>query len=134
MQNRLTDPKYMAHPFGINEQGVETSQRREHIREQIRQVLFTNPGERVFRLDFGAGLQKLIFDTNNTSLWDLTRQRLFSSLSEVLRGEVDPSSIEIERRLSQAHENILYIRIAYRLATINRNEEHLFEFSGSANG
>ena len=33
-----------------------------HIREQIEQVLFTDPGERVFRPEFGAGVRRLVFE------------------------------------------------------------------------
>ena len=33
----------------------------DHIRQMIEQLLFTNPGERVNRPDFGSGLQQLVF-------------------------------------------------------------------------
>jgi phage baseplate assembly protein W len=32
-----------------------------HIRDMIEQLIFTNPGERVNRPDFGSGLLQLIF-------------------------------------------------------------------------
>ncbi len=35
-----------------------------HIREQIEQVLFTDPGERVFRPELGAGMRQLVFEPN----------------------------------------------------------------------
>lgn len=34
----------------------------EHVRDLIEQVLFTAPGERVMRPDFGSGLQALVFE------------------------------------------------------------------------
>ena len=37
----------------------------DHIRDMIEQLLFTNPGERVNRPDFGSGLQSLIFGPNS---------------------------------------------------------------------
>lgn len=36
-----------------------------HIRNLIEQILFTNPGERVNRPDFGAGILQLIFAPNS---------------------------------------------------------------------
>lgn len=33
----------------------------DHIRDLIEQILFTNPGERVNRPDFGAGILQLVF-------------------------------------------------------------------------
>lgn len=39
-----------------------------HIRDLIEQVLFTVPGERVMRPDFGCGLLQLVFAPNNVAL------------------------------------------------------------------
>lgn len=129
----LIDPEYMAYPFRVGPGGVSTSRRLDHVREQIRQVLFTNPAERVFRLEFGAGARRLVFEPNNEALWGLAKQRLAASLGEVLRGEVDPSSLEIER-VDEGAPETLHIRVAYRLATIDRREEHVFRFPGELHG
>ena len=40
----------------------------QHIRDLIEQFLFTNPGERVNRPDFGSGLLQLIFAPNSLEL------------------------------------------------------------------
>ena len=40
----------------------------DHIRDMIEQFLFTNPGERANRPDFGAGLLRLIFAPNSPEL------------------------------------------------------------------
>lgn len=40
----------------------------DHIRDMIEQFLFTNPGERVNRPDFGSGLLQLIFAPNSPEL------------------------------------------------------------------
>lgn len=39
-----------------------------HIRELVEQVLFTVPGERVNRPDFGCGLLQLVFEPNSVEL------------------------------------------------------------------
>ena len=39
-----------------------------HIRDLIEQVLFTAPGERVNRPDFGSGLLQLVFAPNSAEL------------------------------------------------------------------
>ena len=36
-----------------------------HVRQMIEQLLFTNPGERVNRPDFGSGLLQLVFAPNS---------------------------------------------------------------------
>jgi len=130
---KLIDPEYMSFPFRVTEDGVATSRRREHIRQLIEQVLFTNPNERVFRLEFGAGVRRMVFEGNRKNLWELARQRLSSSLGDVLQGEVDPASLQIEAG-NEGEDNTLHIRIAYRLVTINREEEHLFKLEGGSFG
>jgi phage baseplate assembly protein W len=40
----------------------------EHIRDMIEQLIFTNPGERVNRPDFGSGLLQLVFAPNSPEL------------------------------------------------------------------
>ena len=56
---RLIDPEYVSFPFRFDREkrGPATSRRQEHVEQQIEQVLLINPGERVFRPEFGAGVR-----------------------------------------------------------------------------
>ncbi len=137
MPQNLADPEYLAFPFRMNTDGPKMVRRRDYIAQQIEQVLLTNPTERVFELEFGAGVRRMVFEPNRTALWDLAKQRLMASLSEALRGEIDPRSLDVtiapqdEADKGQPADktegdDTLRIRIRYRLATINRTEEHLF--------
>ena len=125
MIRRLPNPSYMAFPFRIT--GESTSQRAAHVREQIEQVLFTSPGERVFRPEFGAGVQQLLFEPNASALWELTQRRLADSLAEVLQGEVDPQTLTVQ---VEGEGETLKLLVSYRLATINQWENHLFPLGG----
>lgn len=120
---RLADPPYLAFPFRIVGDGAQTANRAEHVRQQIEQVLFTNPYERVFRPEFGVGIKKLIFEPNASALWELTRKHLVASLAEALKGEVDPRSLDIEVR---SDEEKLLVEISYSLATIGHQERQVF--------
>lgn len=123
MARRLIDPPYLAFPFAMEADGPRLADRSEHIRGQIEQVLFTLPGERVFRPEFGAGLKALVFEPNNTPLWQITKRRLLASLAEALRGEADPQSIEVSVSGDEAE---LTIAISYTLAAIGHRESQLF--------
>ncbi len=127
----LTDPPYLAFPFKIGADGAETSKRIAHVREQIEQVLFTNPRERVFRPKFGAGVRALIFEPNNTALWELARKRLMASLTEALHGEVDPKSLQVDVKAVEGAEEKLLIVISYTLAAIGHVESHEIEVTES---
>jgi len=118
---RLTAPQYLAFPFRVGADGPATSDRFRHVREQIEQVLFTNPGERVFRPEFGVGIRRLIFEPNTSALWQLTRKRLMASLAEALQGEVDTRTLEVEVEGEGAE---LRVVISYTLAAIGHAERH----------
>ncbi|MDD3581447.1 MAG: GPW/gp25 family protein [Desulfobacca sp.] len=120
---RLNDPPYLAFPFQIDRNGAQTANRVKHVRQQIEQVIFTNPYERVFRPEFGVGIKKLIFEPNASALWEVTRKRLMASLAEALQGEVDPRSLEVQVR---GVDEKLIVEISYSLATIGQTEKHEF--------
>ena len=52
---RLTAVPALAFPFRVEQGCPVTCNDVTHIRDQIEQVLFTDPRERVFRPEFGAG-------------------------------------------------------------------------------
>jgi hypothetical protein len=128
MTQRLSDPPYLAFPLRIDSGGPRTAGRAEHIRGQIEQVLFTLPGERVFRPDFGAGVRALVFEPNSAATRQVTRQRLLASLAEALQGEVDPKSIEVE---VEGEDSRLEITVSYVLAAIGQQEKHRFTLGGT---
>ncbi len=130
----LADPRYLKFPFRVGRNGPQTSSRAEHVREQIEQVLYTDPGERVFHPEFGVGLRSLLFEPNAESLRQLARKRLLASLADALQGEVDPRTLEID--VEPEGERLL-IRVAYALAAIGHRESHAITIgsgSGSGNG
>ncbi len=137
----LVEATYLAFPFRIRTapqgdsgesspesddrlvQGPVTSNRGEHVRDQIEQVLFTDPRERVFRPHFGAGVRQLVFEPNDTSLWKMAQGRMIASLGEALVGEVDPKTLDIELT---GTEETLELTVSYKLATIDRTVSHRF--------
>ena len=55
-------------PFAIDRgarSAAEEGDYDDYIRQLIRQVLLTAPGERVNRPDFGAGVRRMVFAPNN---------------------------------------------------------------------
>jgi Bacteriophage baseplate protein W len=56
----------------------------DHIRDLIEQVLFTAPGERVNRPDFGAGVMQLVFAPNSQELAAATQFLIQSALQQWL--------------------------------------------------
>jgi phage baseplate assembly protein W len=129
----LPSPSYLAFPFRIGAAGADTADRSQHVRQQIEQVLFTNPGERVFRAEFGAGVQALVFEPNDSALAAVTKKRLVSTLSEALAGEVDPRTLTVD---VVNEEEKVFIVVSYTLATLGHTErqEILLGTAGGSHG
>jgi phage baseplate assembly protein W len=130
--SKLNQPDFMDVPLRLGADGAGTCTRIDHIRDQIEQVLFTDPGERWFRPEFGAGIRSLVFEPQNTALWPVTRQRLQSNLADALAGEVDPRDLSIEVGADADFPERLMIRIGYRLTALNHSESVEYELSGGS--
>ena len=116
----------MAFPFRMTQAGAATSARADHVRERIEQVLFTSPGERVFRPEFGFGARRHVFEPNASQLWEAAQSRLFGSLAEALAGDVDPKTLRIEVGAPTDQPEVLMVRISYTLAALQKEESHAF--------
>jgi len=125
---------YLAFPFRLDPGGAATSTRSEHVRQLIEQVLFTTPPERVFRLDFGAGVKALVFEPNASLLSEIVRKRLTSSLAEALRGEVDPKTLLVDVGPDPDHDERLLVTIQYQLAALGTSERLSYPLEGGVRG
>ena len=82
----------LRYPFQLDGRGRTAEAGEEaYIRGLIEQVLFTSPGERVMRPDFGSGLMQLVFAPNSdevaATLQLLVRGALQQWLGEAIRVE-----------------------------------------------
>jgi len=116
----------MDHPFHLGaEGGVATTDAEEHVRNLIQQVLFTRPGERVNRPDFGCGLARLVFMPNSDILATATHFMVRGSLQRWL-GDV----IRVERVSVSNEDERLIVRVDYVLRATGRIHHDVFPAPG----
>lgn len=132
MDHKLPSQSFMKFPFQIGAQGAITSDRAEHVREQIQQVLLTVAGERVFRPQFGAGVRRLVFEPNNAALASVTDKRLRASLNDVLLGEVDPKSLQIAVDRPADRPETFVITLKYQLSAVGESDAVVVASSGKS--
>jgi uncharacterized protein len=92
-----------------------------HVRDLIEQVLFTVPGERVNRPDFGSGVMQLVFAPSSDELATATQFLVQGALQQWL-GEV----IQVENVEVQAEEATLSVTVRYRHRRTGEAEEARF--------
>jgi uncharacterized protein len=67
----------------------------DHLRDLIEQVLFTSPGERVMRPDFGSGLLGLVFEPDGPEIVATTQHLVQGSLQQELGHLIAVESVEV---------------------------------------
>ena len=115
----MTDLDY---PFGFDATGLtRCAGREDHVRDLVEQVLFTAPGERVNRPQFGSGLLGLVFEPNGTALAAATRARVDGALQLWLAEVIQVEAVQV-----RAEDAILEVTVAYVVrATQERRVERV---------
>jgi uncharacterized protein len=84
-------------PYQLDRRGrTAVTDDADHIRDLIEQVLFTSPGERVMRPDFGSGLLALVFEPNSTALAATTQMLVQGALQQHLGHLIAVQAVEVE--------------------------------------
>jgi phage baseplate assembly protein W len=110
-------------PFAVDGRGrLADPDYEEHVRQLIEQVLFTSPGQRVNRPDFGAGLLELIFGSLSVELLAATELAVQGALERWL-GQV----IDLEQVLVEREESKLTVTVRYMLRRDQRRRVERFE-------
>lgn len=79
------------------------------IRGLIEQVLFTTPGERVMRPEFGSGLRELVFAPNSPELAATTQFLVQAALQQWLADLITVEAVEVAAVDSQLSVTVQYI-------------------------
>lgn len=113
---------WLAHPFRPEHGRSATSDDAGHARDMLEQLLFTAPGERVNRPDFGCGLNQLLFAGNSPDLAGTVEMTVRSSVQRWL-GEV----LTIERLDVRAEDSTLQVDLSWRLRSTGEAGQATFE-------
>jgi phage baseplate assembly protein W len=80
----------------------------DHIRDMIEQLLFTSPGERVNRPDFGSGLMQMVFAPNSPELAAALQFTLQAALDRWLGDVVEVRGLEVSSVDSRLKVDLTY--------------------------
>lgn len=98
------------YPFHFDERSrTASTYTNDHIRDMIEQLLFTNPGERVNRPDFGSGLMQLVFAPNSPELAAALQYTLQAALQQWLGDLIELQSLEVESEDSRLTVAVQYV-------------------------
>jgi phage baseplate assembly protein W len=107
----VTEPRHLDVPFAIGANGrTATTGDDDHVRDLIFEVLFTSPGERVNRPDFGCGLKTLVFAPASDAVAAATKVLVKGSLQKWLEAEIEVEDVEVATVESEIRVSVVYRR------------------------
>jgi|SRR6267143_5236655 len=104
---------------------VASVEHEEDIRQSIKIILETAPGERVMRPNFGCGIHELVFTAVDSTAIQLIR----STVEEALRrceARIDVLGINVDEEATS--EGKLLVEIEYRVRKTNQTGNLVFPF------
>jgi hypothetical protein len=109
-------------PYHFDSRGrTATTDQSDHVRDMIEQLIFTNPGERVNRPDFGSGLLQLVFAPNSPELAATVQFTLQAALQHWLGDVIEVRSLDVT-----AVESTLSIDLTYLILDSGQQESATF--------
>jgi phage baseplate assembly protein W len=96
-------------PYRVTHTGRTDQHPPDHVRDLIEQVLFTNPGERVNRPDFGTGLLEFVFGSESDELVAALQFMIQGALQQWLAEEIDVEGVVVQRQETTLQVTVQYI-------------------------
>ncbi len=99
----------IAYPYAIDKRG-RTAGRDEdrHVRDLIEQVLFTSPGERVNRPNFGTPILQLVFEPNSDALATAVQATVQAALQNQLGNRIVLERLEVANEEATLRISVVY--------------------------
>ena len=94
----------------------------DHVRDLMEQVLFTNPGERVNRPDFGAGLDQLLFGPAGPAMVTTVQALAQGALQQWLSDRVRVEAVEVT-----FDDAVVRVTVQYSLVRNQTRQAAVFE-------
>ena len=115
----------VAYPFRIDARGrVAETDDNQHIRDLIEEVLFTSPGERVNRPDFGSGVMQMVFMPSSDEISAATQFLVQGALQQWLGDLIRVNAVHIE-----SDEATLRVTVQYLVLRTQKRDTLQFERS-----
>lgn len=96
----------------------------DHIRDMLEQLIFTNPGERVNRPDFGSGVLQLIFAPNSPELAATVQMTMQAAIQTWLGDVIELRDLDV-----QAVDSTLSVDIQYLIRRTGEEQSQVFSRS-----
>jgi phage baseplate assembly protein W len=113
----------IAFPFHADRRGrTAHAGHAEHVHDLIEQLLFTSPGERVMRPDFGCGLLELVFAPSSPELISTLELSVQAALQRWLGDLIDVLALDVF-----GEDNVVRVHLSYAVRATGVRRDDVFE-------
>jgi phage baseplate assembly protein W len=103
---------YLGYPYRLDGAGrTATTSLDQHVRDLIQQVLFTAPGERVNRPEFGCGIGQMVFLPNGDALAGATQFLVQGALQRWLGDVIEVAEVRVAAEEERLTATVVYARV-----------------------
>jgi Bacteriophage baseplate protein W len=104
---------HLAFPFGIGNDGrtQQVSSLEEHVKDELIQLILTNPGERLFLPEFGGGIRRMVFEGLYDTTAALTKATITQAISNWLGHRITLQDLQVS-----VENETIEVEIKYRIA------------------
>jgi len=119
--------KHLSFPFRVGSDGRtrQVTNFEEHIRDELLQLILTNPSERLFLPEFGGGVRRLVFENIDETTEGMTKASLTQAISRWLGDRVILEDLVVE-----VDNETITVDIKYRPAGTEDSRVLRFQRSG----
>ena len=91
----------------------------ESIKQNLRHLMLTLPGERLMDLDFGIGVKRYLFEQNTTHTHDLLRTKISEQVEKYLPFL---KIVNLDIFQDKDHGNIMYVSLKYLIGPLKQTD------------
>ena len=125
----MTPPngRHLSFPFRVGSDGrtAQVTTLEEHVRDELMQLILTNPGERAFLPEFGGGVRRLVFENISDTTAAMTKAMLTQAISRWLG-----QRITLEELIVETDNSTITVDLTYRIAGTEDQRRVRFERKG----
>lgn len=116
--------RHLSFPFRIGSDGrtVQVTSLEDHVRDELMQLILTNPGERAFLPEFGGGVRRLVFENISDTTAAMTKAMLTQAISRWLG-----QRITLEELIVQVDNTTIAVDLSYRIVGTEDSRRVRFE-------
>ena len=119
--------RHLSFPFRVGTDGrtAQVAGLEDHVREELKQLILTNPGERLFLPQFGGGVRRLVFENLDATAVGLTKATLTEAIRRWLGHRIELEDVQVV-----GDDARLEISIKYRLPGTTTSQVLQFQRQG----